>query len=256
MGRNASTPFHERCARYTRLIVRVVLGVLTVAVLFPFYDRLRRWRAVQSWSHAIVRSAGLEVTISGEVPPAGTRVLGVANHISWLDVQVLHSVWHVRFVAKAEVRRWPVIGWLSDRTGTLFIERANRRHAAHINQSIHQALADGDAVAVFPEGRTTRGNELLRFHASLLQPAVVEEVAVVPVAIRYTDEEGNLELAAAYVDDMSLLQSVAAIVDTPRMRAHVQFLPPIASNGRTRRELAQLSHASIAAALRLPTADS
>lgn len=255
MDRNAATPFLERCLRYARLFYRLFLGLLTVALFFPFYDRVRRWRAVQDWSRAVVRSAGLEVSVTGEVPPAGGKVIGVANHVSWLDIQVLHSVWHVRFIAKSEVRRWPFIGWLSARTGTLFIERANRRHAAHINQSIHHAFAEGDAVAIFLEGSTTRGDELRRFHASLLQPAVDEGAAIVPVAIRYSDANGNLEMAAAYVDDMSLMQSIAAIVRTPRIYASVRFLAPIEAHGRNRRELAQLSHAAIAAALKLPVAD-
>jgi 1-acyl-sn-glycerol-3-phosphate acyltransferase len=253
MDRNASTPFYERCLRYSLTLVHLVSGLATVGFLFPFYGRARRWRAVQTWSLRIVRSVGVEIRIIGDVPRAGSRVLGVANHVSWLDVQVLHSVWNVRFVAKSEVRRWPLIGWLSARTGTLFIDRARRRQAVRINRSIHQAFADGDAVAVFPEGTTTGGDELLRFHASLLQPAVDGEIAIVPIAIRYTDAEGRLEPAAAYVGETSLLGSLAAIVSVPRMCVHVRFLAPIESAGRSRRELASLSQASIAAALRLPT---
>ena len=214
-----------------------MLGVLTVALLFPFYDRRRRWRAVQNWSRRVLRSAGVTVRVNGKVPQAGARILGVANHVSWLDIQVVHSQWNVRFVAKAEVRRWPLIGWLSARTGPLFIERGSRRHAARINLAIHDAFAKGDPVAVFPEGTTTGGDELLRFHASLLQPAVDEEAFVVPVAIRYVNEAGDLEPAAAYVGEMSLMQSVAAIVRAPRIYADVQFLAPIDSRGRTRRAL-------------------
>jgi 1-acyl-sn-glycerol-3-phosphate acyltransferase len=256
MGHEALTPFHVRCLRYARLVWQLIAGLLTVALLFPFYGRSRRWRAVQKWSRGVVRCAGVEVRVSGAVPPKGGRVLGVANHVSWLDIQVLHSVWNVRFVAKSEVRRWPLIGWLSARTGTLFVDRANRRHAARINQSIHQAFADGDPVAVFPEGTTTRGDQLLRFHASLLQPAVDEQALIVPVAIRYSDAQGRLQPAAAYVGDMSLMESLGAIIRVPRIYAEVQFLAPIESRGRTRRELAQASHASVAAALRLPAADS
>lgn len=256
MGRDSSTSILQRCLRYLRLVIQLILGLLTVAFLFPFYGRVRRWRAVQNWSRGVVRCAGVEVRVSGPVPEHGVPVMAVANHVSWLDVQVLHSLWHVRFVAKSEVRQWPLIGWLAARTGTLFVDRANRRHAARINGAIHQAFAKGDAVAVFPEGKTTRGDELLRFHASLLQPAVDEQALIVPVAIRYTDAAGNLQPAAAYVDDMSLMESIAAIVREPRIYAGVQFLPAIETHGQTRRELARASHASIAAALKLPAADS
>lgn len=254
MGHDAPAPPHVKWLRYLRLIIQLILGVMTVAFLFPFYSRARRWRAVQRWSRGVVRCAGVVVRLDGAVPDSASRVIGVANHVSWLDIPVLHSLWHVRFVAKSEVRRWPVVGWLSARTGTLFVERAAHRHAARINHAIHQAFVDGDAVAIFPEGTTTCGNELLRFHASLLQPAVDERAWIVPVAIRYTDADDKLQPAVAYVGEMSLMESLAKIVSLPRVFAHVQFLDPIDTVGRSRRELAQLSHASVASALRLPPA--
>jgi 1-acyl-sn-glycerol-3-phosphate acyltransferase len=256
MDQKASTSFPAQCVRYVRFVVQVLSGLLTVAFLFPFYGRQRRWRAVQRWSHGIVAIAGIEVEVIGDIPKPGSRVLGVGHHVSWLDIQVLHSVWAVRFVAKSEVRKWPAIGWLSARTGTLFIDRSTRRRSTRINQSIHQAFADGDAVAVFPEGTTTRGDELLRFHASLLQPAIDEQALLSPVAIRYLDMAGHIERAVAYVGEMSLMESIAAIVKVPHIRAEVQFLPPIDSRGRTRRELAATAHANIASALKLPPADS
>jgi 1-acyl-sn-glycerol-3-phosphate acyltransferase len=254
MGRDAPVPPHVRWLRYLRLVIQLMLGVMTVAFLFPFYSKARRWRAVQTWSHGVTRCAGVVVRLDGAVPDPRFRVIGVANHVSWLDIAVLHSLWHVRFVAKSEVRRWPVVGWLSARTGTLFVERGKHRHAARINNAIHQAFVEGDAVAIFPEGTTTCGDELLRFHSSLLQPAVDERAWVVPVALRYTDADDQLQPAVAYVGEMSLMESLTKIVSLPRVVAHVQFLDPIDSAGRTRRELAQLSHASIAAALRLPPA--
>ena len=256
MGPEASTSYPVRYVRYVRLVVQVLSGLLTVALLFPFYGRERRWQAVQRWSHGIVTIAGIEVEVIGDIPKSGARVLGVVNHVSWLDIQVLHSVWAVRFVAKSEVRNWPAIGWLSARTGTLFIDRSTRRSSTRINQSIHQAFADGDAVAMFPEGTTTCGDELLRFHASLLQPAIDEEALLSPVAIRYLDMAGRIERAVAYVGEMSLMESIAAIVKVPRIRAEVHFLPPIESRGRTRRELAEIAHGRIAAALNLPPSDS
>ena len=255
MDVKSSTSIPVRGARYVRFVTRVISGLLTVAFLFPFYGRERRWLAVSRWSYRIVSIAGIDVEVRGDIPVSGSRVLGVVNHISWLDIQVLHSVWPVRFVAKSEIRKWPAIGWLSARTGTLFIDRSTRRRSTRINQSIHQAFDDGDAVAVFPEGTTSRGDELQRFHASLLQPAIDEEAFISPIAIRYLDVNGNIEFAVAYVDDMSLMESIAAIVKVQRIRAVVQFLPPIDSKGQTRRELAAAAHASVAAALKLPPAD-
>ena len=249
-------PVLGRTVRYGALVVTLIGGLFTVAFLFPFYGRARRWRAVQTWSACVVRSAGVHVRLKGAVPEHGTRVMAVSNHVSWLDVQVLHSVWNVRFVAKSEIRNWPFIGWLSARTGTLFVDRSRRRHAARINDDIHQAFADGDAVAVFPEGTTTRGDELLRFHASLLQPAIDAQAQIAPVAIRYVDGNGKRHPAAAYVDEMSLMSSVSMILRARKIVAEVEILPALHTRGRTRRELAQDCHARIAAALNLPVAHS
>lgn len=175
----------------------------------------------------------------------------VANHVSWLDIQLIHSVWQVRFVAKSEVRRWPVIGWLSARTGTLFIERGSGRHAARINQAIHAAFVEGDAIGVFPEGTTTEGDQVGRFHGSLLQPAVDEEALVQPVALRYTHPDGTLCVAASYVGEQSLFESMQAIFAEPGIEAQLHFLPPIDARGRTRREVAELTRGAIAGKLGL-----
>ncbi len=227
--------------------------MLTVALLFPFYSQERRWRAIQRWSVGVCRIVCLDVRVIGAPPSTGRPILAVANHVSWLDIQTIHSVWRARFVAKSEVRRWPVIGWLSARAGTLFIERRHRRHAASINRAIHEAFAAGDAVAVFPEGTTTEGNQLLRFHSSLLQPAVDEAALVIPIALRYLNENGEVDVTPSYVGDRSLLESVISVVSARRLHAHVHFLPPIDAAGRSRRELAELSHRAISQVLSLGT---
>ena len=238
--------------RYLRLILHLFAGLLTVALLFPAYDRERRWRAIQRWARGILSILNVALEVRG-TPPEGTRpLLGVSNHVSWLDIYAIHAAWRVRFVAKSEVRGWPAIGWLSARTGTLFIERGRRRHAADINRAIHEAFALGDAIAVFPEGTTTDGTELRRFHASLLQPAVDENALVVPVALRYVNADGSVDVRPSFVGDTSLMQSIVAIVSHRRIRAEVVFLAPIDTTGRNRRKLAAAAQAAIANALRLP----
>ncbi len=255
MSDQAAAPFWLRLQRYIRLLLKLLAGVATVALVFPFYGRERRWRAIQRWSGGIVSILGVELTVKG-APPAhsGRALLGVSNHVSWLDVQIIHSAWRARFVAKSEVRGWPVIGWLSARTGTLFIHRGRHRHATQINRSIHQAFAAGDAIAVFPEGTTTDGTVLRRFHASLLQPAVDEHALLVPLALKYTDANGNIDLAPSYVDDDTLIESIARIVSRRRIRAELEFIEPIDAQGKSRRELALLASAAIAECLRLQIA--
>jgi 1-acyl-sn-glycerol-3-phosphate acyltransferase len=246
-------PLPARFLRAIRLLLHLFRGVLTVAVLFPSYDRSRRRQAVGRWSARSLSILGVEVRVRGVPPESGGRPrLVVSNHVSWLDIQAIHAVWQVRFVAKSEVRRWPVIGWLSARSGTLFIERGSGRHAARINQSIHGAFVDGDDVGVFPEGTTTEGDRVERFHASLLQPAVDEQALVCPVALQYLDAQGHRCVAASYVGDDSLLHSIVSILRQRRIVAELHFLAPVETRGRSRRELAALARQAIVERLGLP----
>ena len=242
-----------RIYRATRLVLHLLRGVLTVALLFPLYGRERRKKAVRRWSAQSLSIINVVPKVHGEPPVhPGRPLVLVANHISWLDIQVIHAVWQVRFVAKSEVRSWPVIGWLSARTGTLFIERGSGRHAVRINQAIHAAFVDGDPIGVFPEGTTTHGDEIGKFHASLLQPAVDEDALVCPVALRYLDEDGNLCVEASYVGETSLAESMRMILRQPRITAELFFLQPIDARGRTRRDLARETRELIGTRLSLP----
>jgi 1-acyl-sn-glycerol-3-phosphate acyltransferase len=233
--------------------LHLLAGFFEVMLLFPFYGKSRRNRAVGRWSARLLAVLHVRPSMRGSPPVStGRAAVLVANHVSWLDIQLIHSVWQVRFVAKSEVRRWPLIGWLSAHTGTLFIERGKNRHAARINQSIQAAFRQGDAIGVFPEGSTTDGRELTRFHASLLQPAVDERAIVYPVALRYLDEAGNVNTNASYVGDTALTESLRRIFAERTIRAELTFLAPIDATGKTRRDLAAQAHSAIAAALNLP----
>ncbi len=250
---NTKAPIPVRFYRAVSLLFHLFAGMFEVAALFPFYGTFRRSRAVGRWSARLLAILNVKPSIRGTPPAIANRAaVLVSNHVSWLDIQLIHSVWQVRFVAKSEVRRWPLIGWLSAHTGTLFIERGKRRHAARINQSIHAAFQQGDAIGVFPEGTTTDGRELARFHASLLQPAVDERAMVYPVALRYLDESGNISASASYVGDTTLLESMRVIFAERIIRAELIFLPAIDATGQSRRDLAAQTQSAIADALNLP----
>jgi 1-acyl-sn-glycerol-3-phosphate acyltransferase len=241
-----------RLYRIFRLLLTLVAGVATVAILFPFYSPARRKRAIGRWSARVLAALNIESRIRGAPPDARRPAILIANHVSWLDIQLIHSLWQVRFVAKSEVRRWPVIGWLSARAGTLFIERGRHRHAARINRAIHAAFVAGDAIGIFPEGTTTEGTQLHRFHASLLQPAVDEKALIFPVALRYLDGDNRLNINASYVGETSLLESLRRILSEPRIIAELIFLPAIDTDGKSRRDLATETRAAIATALNIP----
>jgi len=184
------------------------------------------------------------------------NVLVVANHVSWVDIFALHAVGPVRFIAKSEIARWPLLGRLVAGVGTLFIERERRHDTHRVNQQVSQALAAGDIVAVFPEGTVTDGTTLLPFKGSLLQPIVDASGHVHPVAIRYRTPEGAQSLVPAYVEDVTFLGSLSRICGEPALVVELTALMPLPAHGKHRRELAREAEASIRAALALQASDS
>lgn len=238
-GRGTTTSLALRGMRLSRITLHLLHGLWTVTVHFPFYSVSRRRDAVRGWSLRLLRILGVRLHVEGDVP-AGDEgpVMLVANHVSWIDIFVINAALPVRFVAKSEIRSWPAIGWLSAKTGTLFIERARRRDTARINSEIAQAMTGGDVVAVFPEGTTTDGSQVLRFHGALLQPALMAGASVYPVALRFERGDGSLCIEAAYDGDKSLWQSLLAIVAQPAVHVRLWFLPALPPEAGHRRELA------------------
>lgn len=242
-----------RLAAYLKLLrlgIVILGGALTILLLFPFLKPDERDRRVVAWARKLLDSVRVRVTVRGR-PPAvrGEGALIVANHVSWLDIHVLHSLLPSRFVSKAEVRDWLLIGWMAARAGTLYLERTKKSDARRVNEEMAALLRDGECLALFPEGTTTDGTRLLPFYPSLLQPAVVAGARVWPAVIRYRHADGRINLDAAYHDDISLWQSLRRVLAQDVILAEVTFLPPIASVGLHRRELAGRAEAAIRAHL-------
>jgi 1-acyl-sn-glycerol-3-phosphate acyltransferase len=139
----------------------------------------QRAQAVEQWSRDMLKALGVALHSQGDVPTHGP-VLMVCNHVTWLDILVLHACSHARFVAKSEVHHWPLIGPMAAAAGTLFIERASRRDAMRVVHQMVAALQAGDVLAVFPEGTTSDGLQLLPFHANLIQAAISANAPVLP----------------------------------------------------------------------------
>ena len=237
--------------RSIRLLLHIISGLIQSAI-YPHLDQPAQRRMAQRWSAQLLAILCIRLRHCGAPPAAeAQRVMLSANHISWLDVYSLNAVCPARFVAKAEIRGWPLLGWLSRNAGTLFIERTKRSDTARINADIADVLKVGDRVAVFPEGTTNDGTALRHFHASLLQSAVTASAMLYPVAIRYTDIAGEISEAAAYVN-ISLLESLRRVLTQPRIDVELIFTSPIDSSGKNRRELARYAEQAIAHALSLP----
>lgn len=237
-------------ARLARAVLHLLHGVWIVWRHFPAAPLDTRHRHVRGWAAAMLRHLGLVVRWGGAPVPLAGPLLIVANHVSWLDILVVHACCpQARFVSKADVKHWPVIGRLTRATDTLFIERESKRDALRVVHHVAEALKAGDMLAVFPEGTTSDGDGVLPFHANLLQAAVTAGVPLQPLALRYADEVASPSRAAAYTGTTTLVRSVWSVVRARSLRVHVHVLPPVPAVGGGRRELAQRCRDDIARAL-------
>ena len=238
--------------RLTHIALHLGRGVAIAAFIFPFLGASHRADHIRRWSAHLLRALKVDLEVEGTPPPAGEAILLVANHVSWLDPFVINAVRPMRFVAKSEVARWPVIGWLAARAGTLYVIRSQRHHTAQINQQVVKAMQGGEAFAVFPEGTTTNGSVVLPFHASLLQPAFESGAPLVPVALCYLRADGSPCTEAAYDGDKSVLDTLRAMMTLSLIRVQLKFLTQIPCiDYSNRRELARAAERAIASALNL-----
>lgn len=211
-------------------------------------DASRRQQRIQWWSAKLVRLVGIELRHSGTPRPGATLLL--ANHVSWLDIAVIHAVApRSRFVSKADVLAWPLLGRLIKGAGTLFIERERKRDALRVLHQVADALKAGDTVAVFPEGTTGAGPVLLPFHANLLQAAIATGTPVQGVALRYGDARHRFSPALEYVGQTTLLQSVWRVLSAQGLHVQVDLLSPQGARHADRRALAEHLRAQIGAQL-------
>ena len=234
--------------RILGVVGMVVRGLWLAGLVMPRRDVAGRHAIVQRWSVQMLRRLGVEVRVSGTAHPGA--VLMVANHVSWLDIPALHaSAPQARFVSKSAVAHWPLLGRLARAGGTLFIERERKRDALRVVHEVADALKQADAVAVFPEGTTGAGYEVLPFHANLLQAAITTATVVQPVVLRYSEPGHAVSVAAQYVGDTTLVESLMKVCKARGLVVDVRFLPAEPVGEPDRRALAQRLHDRIAAEL-------
>lgn len=221
--------------RALRVLTHVLGGLWTLRRHFAQLSPSQQQQAVQAWSVRLLRIMGVSWVVHGTPPTAGP-LLVVANHISWLDILVMNAACPARFVSKADVRHWPLLGALVSASGTLFIERESRRDALRVVHRMAEALRQGDVLAVFPEGTTGTGHGLLPFHANLLQAAISAPAPVLPVALAYVDAAtGRRSHVPVYVGNTTLLASLWRTLCATGLQAVVRLGAVQAPEGRERR---------------------
>lgn len=239
-----------------RIIVRFIgLQVLVVAglVLMGVYanrdakapinqkqKEIRKW-----WLRKINSVMGLSLVTKGNVPKDDETAMWISNHVSWLDIPVIGSE-GASFLSKAEVRKWPVIGWLTEKSGALYIQRGGENASRIASQKIADKINNGhDRVMVFPEATTTDGKDVKKFHARIFAPAIDHGLQVQPIAIRYLDKEGRYHPKVAWGDE-SFMKNVFNILGEPTIYVELHFLAMIDSKEFSeRRHLSEHAHQKI-----------
>ncbi len=216
----------------------LLVGLWTIRALFPRLSQEQREMRVQAWALQLLALWGIHLKVLGQPVVSGPALI-VSNHISWLDILVIHAARYCRFVSKSDIRGWPIIGALATGAGTLYIERSSRKDALRMVHDMADAMREGDVVAVFPEGTTSDGLALLPFHANLIQSAIAAEVPVQPMSLQFVDARtGELTLAPCYIGDDTLLGSVWRTLTASPIHAVVHFGEPQRAEGRDRRQWA------------------
>lgn len=243
----------HRIYRLLRFALHVVWGVVLVMTISNWQCASQWDQTISLWSARLLRILGIHLFVASPTQQID-RALLLANHISWLDIFVIHAARRVHFVSKSEVRHWPIAGWLAWKSGTLFIERTKRGDTVRINQEMRSILQQGGWVALFPEGTTSDGRQVRRFMPSLLQPAVDLMLPVIPAALSYRHPDGCHCDSASYIDQMSLAESLWRIAGEPAIHAHLEF--GLAQTGSDRRSLAMAAQTEVARMLDASLTDS
>jgi 1-acyl-sn-glycerol-3-phosphate acyltransferase len=237
------SPGRHALRKLPRLALQFARGASVVALRFPALNAAQKGLEIQRWARQVL--AILEIEVQANTPlPAGFAGLVVANHLSWLDVLVLQSLMPVAFVAKTEVRHWPVVGYLAQACATIFVDRSSARSAHAMVEDTAAAMLRGRAVVVFPEGTSSDGTRLGHFHANIFESAIRAAAPVQLLTLQYLDPGSDLPATAAhFIGDMTLLSSLKRVTGTSGMRARVQLGDCIGTQGHSRKTLALHAHA-------------
>jgi len=232
-----------RYYRISRIAVHTMLGVAIAAIALPLASNIRKEKLIRWWCRGLLTAFNIRVVSLGQVPAndAGhTNTMFIANHISWSDIHALNSIVTLRFIAKSEIKDWPVFGYLVSRANTLFIDRNIRRDAKRTIDIAVESLQSGDNLCLFPEGTTTDGTSMKPFKSSLIQAAIEAKATIWPVAIRYPHPDGSINIDVAYAGDTTMAESMQNILAQQQPVIELHFLKPIPSQHvamQDRREL-------------------
>lgn len=240
------TSFLTQLQRGSRLVLKLLKGILLIGCAFPHLRPSERDVIIECWCREVLDVLSVRVNLRGETPPGKvSSVLFVANHVSWMDILVMNACRRVRFVVRAEVRQWPLLGWMAARTGAIFFKRTTPRELARVTKSVATSLRRGDCIALFPEGTTADDASTHAFHSGLFESAIAAEALIWPVGISYRRLDNSLHADTPIIGSQSLIASIRNILTQPATRAQVSYTGPIESSDGDRHKLTAWCHQSI-----------
>lgn len=216
-----------------------------ICIFFPllygreWYKKNKGKKLIQWWSKRATEILGISVRQNGR--QNNKTSLYVANHISFLDIIVLASLFPVTFLSKSTIRYWPVFGFIAYGFGVIFIRRNNKRVLHSTTHSITTALEQKRSLVLFPEATTTTGKTVDKFHSSLFQAAINAEKQVQPVALRY-QSNGQFDDTVSYSGKDNFLMVLMSVLAKEKTEVEVSVCEVICSININRKELSRKSY--------------
>ncbi|MDO5666969.1 MAG: lysophospholipid acyltransferase family protein [Alcaligenaceae bacterium] len=235
--------------RLVLLIFLIIVGLFLTGLVFPLISQSQRERIVKGWSRLLIMVLGVKVKIEG-APVQDSAVMLVANHVSWIDIFILNSCRTTSFVAKKEIKDWPIVGRLVAQAGTIFVDRSSRTAMRGVNKELDERYAKGICTGLFPEGTTSDGLSVKSFFGGLLDAPLKAKVPIQPVAILFYFK-GERSGYPSFIGDETLVHNIWVLLSNPGIAVIVRFLEPLNQLGvasdLNRVEAANLSYELIKA---------
>lgn len=235
--------------KFSLIIIHLFYGFFQAIYILYFNDKHKK-KYIKNWSKRLLNILKIHLEINQDLNKllSSNHFLIVSNHISWIDIFLINSIFPTSFLSKGDVARWPLIGKLTKCADTIYIKRGNKKSLLIASNQIEKKLNEMDSVIFFPEGFATDGSKLLAFKSNFFQTAINCNINILPLAIRYTSD-GKFTTAPSYAGDISLVQSMLTLIRIKNLTAHIAMLPVI-SNKENRKVIANEARQRIYKALR------
>jgi 1-acyl-sn-glycerol-3-phosphate acyltransferase len=236
--------------RIFRILTHTLVGIVIIASAWSFAEEKTRTKLTKWWCRKLLNCFNITLVTFGEPPQDNaSNNMFLANHVSWADIYALNSILPLQFIAKSDINHWPILGYLTRKSGTIFINRSNRKDTSRIVETTTQRLLAGANVGFFPEGTTTDGTSLVQFKSSIVQAAINANAKLRPVAIRYPLPNGDINTDMAYAGETTLGESMMSVLNQKDPIVELYFLPSIDATSGSRQALTQSAFERIAAQL-------